>query len=124
MLSFVPTDSRPPLIAVVAVFSLGAVGLAGVAVCASELLIRCASLLGGLVTRFAAFGFLIAAVVASEPMGLIWPIVIRPSVVPGTGGRGLSLQLAIIVVLAAALVRRFARDLRTARVDFQAIASS
>jgi signal transduction histidine kinase len=106
-----------------ALIGLGAVGLAGVAAFASELIIRCATRLGGLVIRFAAFGLLIAAVVGGEPMELVWPIKIRPNVVPGEGVLFFNLQLAIIVVVAAALVRRFARDLRTARGDFQAIAS-
>jgi signal transduction histidine kinase len=92
----------------------------GAAALISELAIRVTSRFGNLTTRFFVFGCVVAVLVGDK---LIWPIEFHLSAVRGQSQFDVSLDLAVIAILAAALGRRLARDLATARSRFQAIAS-
>ena len=107
--------------------SLVALAFAGIAVCGSELTIRCADRLGGLKTRLLAFGVLIVALIGGEPIelvqALVWPIEIQPSPIPGEARFSFSGTLPIIIVAWVAMSRRLSRDLGAARTRFRAIAA-
>ena len=112
-------------ILVIIINGLGAVGLTGLAVWAAEVIIRAASRLGGLPTRFCMYGWVVTLLVAQDPTQFLWPISVRPLPIPGAGHYHweVSFNLALIVVVATALVGRLARDLGTAGAQFRAIAS-
>jgi two-component system C4-dicarboxylate transport sensor histidine kinase DctB len=102
------------------------------AVWASELIIRAASYLGGLPMRFGVVGCLIAFLVFREPLQLVRPFEVQPWPIPYDqvmsepwlhSHFNISLDIALLGVLAAALVHRLARDLGAARSQFRAIAT-
>jgi signal transduction histidine kinase len=110
------------LLLFLAIVSLAAVAFAAVAGWLSELIIRAASRFGSLTARFCIFGCVVAALVADGREGIVWPITIVPNVVPGEARWGVSGELGLIVVATAALIRRLARDLQSARTQFRGIA--
>jgi signal transduction histidine kinase len=87
----------------------------------SELVIRVTSRFANLTTRFLIFGCVVALLVPGDK--LIWPITFQLSAVPDQSKFMVSLDLAVIALVVAALGLRLARDLGTAREQFRAIGS-
>jgi signal transduction histidine kinase len=112
------------LIPSMAVFALATVGAAGVAAGMAELIMRVASYLGGLSTRLSVLGCVVVLLAGAHLFGAaVWPIVIIPSAISGNGRFEISFNLALIVVVTAALIHRLSRDLSSARAQFRAIAA-